>query len=168
MNPRCGSVEMAWPSASWASCLQAQCLASPASAAATSPCLQWHSFFAPGSAAAPSACSCLQAQWCSPLAAAASAAAAAFLRCLHLQCCSSRPALHAVCCSFSSALMLSYSSRVPHIRVIAFTCFPLSGHRWAGTPLLRFGLAHLILDGFVQVVRLQAEFVNRVGAAGAQ
>lgn len=64
--------------------------------------------------------------------------------------------------------MFSYSSRVPHIRVIAFTCFPLSGHRWAGTPLLRFGLAHLILDGFVQIVRLQAEFVNRVGAAGAQ
>ena len=72
MNPRCGSVETAWPSASWASCLQAQCLASPASAAAASPCLQWHSFFAPGSAAAPSACSCLQAQWCSPLAAGAS------------------------------------------------------------------------------------------------
>ena len=64
--------------------------------------------------------------------------------------------------------MFSYSSRVPHIRVIAFTCFPLFGHRWAGTPLLRFGLAYLIFDGFVQVVRLQAEFVNRVGAAGAQ
>lgn len=62
--------------------------------------------------------------------------------------------------------MFSYSSRVPHIRVIAFTCFPLSGHRWAGTPLLRFGLAHHERDTgkFVAVL---VEGVLHVEHAGA-
>lgn len=63
--------------------------------------------------------------------------------------------------------VLLFVARTSHTRH-RFYLFPIIRPSWAGTPLLRFGLAHLIFDGFVQVVRLQAEFVNRVGAAGAQ